>query len=157
LLIFHGIIYLAFLFKQSEIEIDNETHIPRAAKLMSAINDDILENAFHFSFKSADHNFLSIVPPGDRCSIKTTLRNLIANASHSMLKHEYMVDHVKEKDVRKFIYDLDSMTPTKYFTAPARPDITRSGGKHRHTSKRRLPLTIEMALSDGEVEEITLV
>jgi hypothetical protein len=124
---------------------------------MPAINDDILENAFHFSLKVADPNFLSIVPPGDRCSVKTTLRNLIANAAHCMLKHEYMVDHVKEKDVRKFIYDLDSMTPTKYFTAPARPDITRPGSKHRYTSKRRLPLTIEMALSDGEVEEVTLV
>lgn len=74
-----------------------------------------------------------------------------------MLKHEYMVDHVKEKDVQKFIYDLDSMIPMKYFTAPARPNITRSGGKCRHMLKWKLPLTIEMVLSDGEVEEITLV
>lgn len=124
---------------------------------MLTISDDILENAFHFSFKFADHNFLSIIPPGDHCSVKTTLQNLLANAVHAMLLHEYKVGYVKEKELCRFIYDLDDITPTKHFTAPPRPNAARSEGKHKCTPKRRIPLTVEMALSDGEVEEVTLV
>jgi hypothetical protein len=148
---------LIFLFTQSEIEIDDEVHIPCPTKILLTISDDILEKSFHFSFKSTDHNFLSVTPPGDHCSVKTTLWNLLANAIHGMLLHEYKISYVKEKELCRFIYDLDDLTPTKHFMAPPRPNTTQSEGKHKCTSKRRMPLMAEMALSDGEVEEVTLV
>jgi len=142
-----------------EIEDNGQVDIPNAREIKMAIGSDIVDRAFKSSLQHADTAFLNSTPWYGSCTVKMMLQNVLAHAIHAALLHKYNMKFVKEKELREFIYSLDKLTPSNQFTAPPKKSSPRSEWKqkrdHEH-SAHSSPLKIELVLSDGEVEEVSI-
>ena len=143
-----------------EIEDNGQVDIPNAREIKMAIGSDIVDRAFKSSLKHADTAFLNSTPRNGSCTVKTMLQNVLAHAVHAALLHKYNMKFVKEKELCEFIYSLDKLTPSNRFTAPPRKSSPRSERKRKRDRCERgphsSPLKIELVLSDGEVEEVSI-
>jgi hypothetical protein len=147
-------------FYLREIEGDGQVNVPNVRDIRIALGSNIIERAFKSSLKYADPSFLNSTPSNGFCTIKTMLQNVLAHAVHAMLLHEYNVKFIKEKELREFIYSLDEITPSSQFTATPRKSSPRLERKQKRKHGCELnhnpPHKIELVLSDGEVEEVTI-
>ena len=144
-----------------EIEDNGQVDIPNAREIKMTIRSNIVDKAFKSSLQHVDAAFLNSTPRNSSCTVKTMLQNILAHAIHVALLHKYNMKFVKEKELHKFIYSLDKLTPSNQFTVPPKKTSPRSewkqkrdhGCEHGHHSS---PLKIELVLSDGEVEEVSI-
>jgi hypothetical protein len=94
-------------------------------------------------------------PNKSRYSVRTGLKNVIANAIVIWLKHEAGIDYHDKDIAYKAIHALDMLTPAPSFV-PTLAELSASTSCRKRKVKERPTVIVELVYSDGDVASVKL-
>jgi len=137
---------------------DGRYPVPSVKDLLreNLINDTTIEKCFSRPSRCIDKGFLDIRPDGAVLSVRTALKNVIANGMIIWIKHSKGQDFRLKEDAHRAIHALDSLTPAPSFVFPL-SRLSASVSRRRRKVKGNNTVVIEVVRSDGEEIEGNIV
>lgn len=106
--------------------------------------------------KSIDKAFLQ-TRPDSRLTVALMLKNLVAESVVYWLQLKRGTQFKSKEEVHAAICNLDKLTTSTEWIAPADPLQGLIGSRGAKNMAKVLPVEIDLLLSDGETETVTLV
>ena len=137
----------------------NKIYTPTSHELIEKheVTDNSVQRCFNRSMKCISKTFLQARPSGSRLTVASMLKNLVASAVVYWLQLKSGTQFKSKEDVHAAICNLDRLTKSKAWIAPADPLLGLIGSKVVKDRTDVLPVNIELLLSDGEIEIVSLV
>ena len=131
-------------------------HDPASHELIEKheVTDNSVQKCFSKSMKSIDKAFLQTRPSDSRLTVANMLKNIVAVAVVYWLQLKRGAQFKSKEEVHMAICNLDRLTKSKDWIAPADPLLGLIESKKAKDMTKVLPVDIELSLSDGEIETV---
>jgi len=134
--------------------------IPTSQELITSneITENNVRKCFERSLKNIDKNFLQSRPADSRVTVARMMKNLVATAVSYWIDWRLGIRFKSKKELHSAICNLDQLTKSDAWIAPADPLAGVNGSKTRKKMKNKVaPTEMMLVLSDDEVEVVSLV
>jgi hypothetical protein len=124
-----------------------EVGVPDERRILSLLSDRNVDPCFRRTLAVIDPEFLEKTPAGSKTgTVRQTLKNIIAISVSLHLEVKYR--KLRDKELMKYVYELDQLTDSSQWVPPLNPFVGPSGGrqtKERNTAvpRRNFCLTTE--------------
>lgn len=143
----------AYLFLYTRLN-SVEADLPSESEILPLLSDKNVDRCFHRTLAVIDPEFLKETPPGSKTgTVLQTLKNVIAIAVSLHLEVKYR--QLRDKELVKYVYELDKLTDGGQWVPPLNPFIGPAGGRHTKQSNVAVPRrSFQLITENGSVSNM---
>ena len=102
-----------------------------------------------------DRTFLDKIPDDSPFSVRTALKNVIANSMVIWMKHDAGSAYLDKDEAYRAIHSLDVLTPVSGFVPPLN-EFSSFTSRRKRKAKDTPAVIAEVVYSDGEIGSVKL-
>jgi hypothetical protein len=122
---------------------------PKELLRIGMVSDTAVEMCFPRSFSCIDRSYLDTRPDNSMFTVRTALKNVVANGMVIWMKHSACEDFRLKEDALRAIHSLDTLTPAPAFMFPLNP-LSASISRRKRKTRSQQTMSIQIVGSDGE-------